>query len=186
MRVSEVAMPDVRDNESSVRGGPWVPAMVSFDVEWRTPLARATLRNEDEAWGGEYAETESRIAWSARQEGFAYQSDPLSTATSVWGMVGRQRSGVYFRQLGLPRTGAPASPAGAPPAGVRLGAAGVALAMAGLASRWHLARPEPLGGASAAAQGTFLDAGNDHASPGPGPDADETGSEEGRPCPTST
>ena len=98
-------MPDARDNEGSVVGGPWVPATVSFDVEWSTPLARAALRNEAEGWGGDYVETKSRIAWSARQEGFAYQSDPLSTSTSVWGVVGRQRSGAFFRQPGLPRTG---------------------------------------------------------------------------------
>src|SRR5262245_11488646 len=135
MRATGVAMPDVRDNESSIVGGPRVPATVSFDVEWSTPLARALLRNEAEAWGGEYAETESRIAWSARQEGFAYQSAPLRTSTSVWGVVGRQRSGAYFRQLGLPRTGGAAGQGGATRAGLSLGAAGVALALAGFAVR---------------------------------------------------
>jgi hypothetical protein len=130
MRVSDVAMPDARNNEGSIVGGPWVPATVSFDVEWSTPLARAALRNEAGAWGGEYVETESRIAWSARQEGFTYQSAPLSTSTTVWGVVGRQRSGVFFRQLGLPRTG---GAVGSPGAGLPLGAAGAALALAGLA-----------------------------------------------------
>ncbi len=62
MRASDVAMPDARDNEGSIVGGPWVPATVSFDVEWGPPLARATLRNEAGAWGGEFVETESRIA----------------------------------------------------------------------------------------------------------------------------
>jgi hypothetical protein len=133
MRASNVAMPDARNNEGSIVGGPWVPATVSFDVEWSTPLARATRRNEAGAWGGEYAETQSRIAWSARQEGFAYQSDPIGTSTSVWGVVGRQRSGAYFRQLGLPRTGGgPRPPGPAGPRGVG-GAAGTALA-AGLAA----------------------------------------------------
>ena len=130
MRASNVAMPDARNNEGSIVGGPWVPAVVSFDVEWSTPLARAARRDEAGAWGGEYVETESRIAWSARQEGFAYQSDPLSTSTSVWGVVGRQRSGVFFRQLGLPRTGSGPQPPG--PAGPS-GAGGAALALAGLA-----------------------------------------------------
>ena len=134
-RASNVAMPDAHNNEGSIVGGPWVPATVSFDVEWSTPLARAARRAEAGAWGGEYVETESRIAWSARQEGFAYQSDPIGTSTSVWGVVGRQRSGAYFRQLGLPRTGdAPGRPGIDLPFGAA-GAAGAALALAGLALR---------------------------------------------------
>jgi hypothetical protein len=138
MRARDVAMPDAHDNEGSIVGGPWVPATVSFDVEWSTPLARATRRDEAAAWGGEYVETESRIAWSARQAGFAYQSAPPSTSTSVWGVVGRQRSGVFFRQPGLPRTGgAPARSGVDRSLGVAgaAGAAGAALVMAGFARR---------------------------------------------------
>jgi hypothetical protein len=121
--------------ESSIKGGPTVPATVSFDVTWGPPLARATLRDEAQGWAGEFVETESRIAWSARQEGFAYQSDPIGTSTSVWGVIGRERNGVFLRQLGLPRTGAAA---GRHAAGGPLGAAGAvgaALAVAGLALR---------------------------------------------------
>jgi hypothetical protein len=142
MRVRDLDVPDYQDVESSVKNGPSVPATVSFDVEWGTVIARATRRNEAEAWGGEFVETESRIAWSSRQEGFAYQSDPIGTSTTVWGVVGRQRSGVYFRQLGLPRTG---DGSGRPDAGLPLGAAsaagtvGAALALAGLALRRRLA-----------------------------------------------
>jgi hypothetical protein len=47
-------------------------------------------------------------------------------------VVGRQRSGVFFRQPGLPRTG---GAAGRPGAGLPLGAAGAALTLAGLALR---------------------------------------------------
>jgi hypothetical protein len=138
MRASNLPMPDYHDVESSLKDGPTVPAIVSFDVEWSTVIARAARRNEAETWGGEYVETESRIAWSARQEGFAYQSDPLGTSTSVWGVVGRQRSGVYFRQLGLPRTGdAPARSGVDRSLGVAgaAGAAGAALVLAGFARR---------------------------------------------------
>jgi hypothetical protein len=123
MRASNIPMPDARDNEGSIVGGPSVPAIVSFDVEWSTVIARATRRNEAQVWGGEFVETESRMTWSARQEGFAYQSDPVGTSTSVWGVVGRQRSGVYFRQLGLPRTGGAPDQSGA---GLPLDAAGAA------------------------------------------------------------
>jgi hypothetical protein len=138
MRARDVAMPDAHDNEGSIVGGPWVPATVSFDVEWSTPLARATRRDENAAWGGEFVETESRIAWSARQEGFAYQSAPPGTSTSVWGVIGRQRSGVFFRQPGLPHTGgAPARSGVDRSLGVAgaAGAAGAALIMAGFARR---------------------------------------------------
>jgi hypothetical protein len=50
----------------------------------------------------------------------------------------RAATRVFFRQLGLPRTGGPAGSAGqggAQPPGVSLGAAGVALALAGFALR---------------------------------------------------
>jgi hypothetical protein len=123
LRVRDLAVPDYHDVESSLKDGPTVPATVSFDVEWGPVIARAPRRDEAEVWGGEFVETESRIAWSARQEGFAYQSDPASTSTTVWGVVGRQRSGVYFRQLGLPRTGGAPGRSGA---GLPLGAAGAA------------------------------------------------------------
>jgi hypothetical protein len=112
LRVSNLTMPDTKDNEHSIVGGPSVPATVSFDVEWDSPIARATLRNEAERWGGDFVETQSRVALSARQEGFTYQSDPAGTSTTVWGVVGRQRSGVFFAPAAiqlpraLPRTGA--------------------------------------------------------------------------------
>ena len=119
MRASNLPMPDAHNNEGSIVGGPSVPAIVSFDVEWGTVIARARRATRPKPGAASTWRPSSRIAWSARQEGFAYQSDPIGTSTSVWGVVGRQRSGAYFRQLGLPRTGGgPRPPGPAGPGGV--------------------------------------------------------------------
>jgi hypothetical protein len=136
LRVSNQAMPDSRDNEGSIVGGPSVPATVSYEVEWDNPIARATLRNEAERWGGDFVETQSRVAFSARQEGFTYQSDPASTSTTVWGVVGRERNGVFFASAAaaatqlpraLPRTGAWSGLAPLGPVGAALLAASLLL-----------------------------------------------------------
>jgi hypothetical protein len=132
MRVTDLAIPDARDNRGSIVGGPSVPATVSFEVDWDNPIARATLRNEEGRWGGEFAETQSRVAFSARQEGFTYQSDPANTSTTVGGVVGHERNGVFFAPAGaavqlprsLPRTGAWA---GVGPVGAALVAVGLLL-----------------------------------------------------------
>jgi hypothetical protein len=40
---------------------------------------------------------EATIAWSARQAGFTFQSDPAATSKTVYAELGHERNGVFYR-----------------------------------------------------------------------------------------
>ncbi len=91
-----LAIPDWGNLRYGTTGGPHVPATVSFVVRWNGVLNRATRRHEAQRWVGEYIQTTATITWSARAEGFRFDSDPAYTSKSQAAVMGRHRSGVFF------------------------------------------------------------------------------------------
>lgn len=91
-----MAVPDYGDFISSIFPGVSVPATVSFEVRWSGIESRANRREPDYGFAGEFVVTGSSIEWSAQQAGFSFQSDPASTSTSLYAIVGHERNGVYF------------------------------------------------------------------------------------------
>ncbi len=81
----------------ALRGDPGEPAEVSFDVRWGDVIRRPDLRDEDVGFEGHFVENHAAIAWSARQEGFEFVSDPMDTSQSVFAVIGRERNGTFFR-----------------------------------------------------------------------------------------
>jgi hypothetical protein len=72
---------------------PPVPARVSFDVRWSGVLERLNVTNDAEAFTGQYILDDATCAWSARQQGFRFESDPAATSKVVAAQIGRQQSG---------------------------------------------------------------------------------------------
>ncbi len=89
---------------------PAVPATVSFEVRWAGGTRRTPVRDEKEQFTGEFAEATATAAWSSRQDGFSFTSDPASTSKSSFAAIGRERNGAFFA--------APAPPVAAPPVAV--------------------------------------------------------------------
>jgi hypothetical protein len=75
----------------------YIPATVSYSVEWINPGKRFSLTNTDHHFTGEFVTTQARMAWSAhRDDGFRFVSDPAGTSTSVFAETGEVRNGVFF------------------------------------------------------------------------------------------
>jgi hypothetical protein len=92
----DLAVPDYHDFVNSLLGAGSVPAVVSFDVRWHDIQSRRNRNEPDFGFAGEFVVTGASIEWSARQTGFSFQSDPASTSSTVYAIVGHERNGVFF------------------------------------------------------------------------------------------
>ena len=97
LRVARRRISDFGNLLHALRGDPGEPAEVSFDVRWGDVIRRLDLRNEDIGFEGQFVETHAAIAWSARQDGFEFVSDPIHTSQTVFAVIGRERNGVFLR-----------------------------------------------------------------------------------------
>ena len=97
LRVARRRFRDFGNLLHALRGDPSKPAEVSFDVRWGNVIRRLDLRDEDVGFEGQFVETHAVIAWSARQDGFEFVSDPIHTSQTVFAVIGRERNGGFFR-----------------------------------------------------------------------------------------
>lgn len=74
-------------------------ANVTFDVEWSGVIDHQHVRNEAMNFEGDFFRTGSTIEWSASNpsSGFQFTSEPANPAGVVGAVIGRERSGVFFR-----------------------------------------------------------------------------------------
>jgi hypothetical protein len=56
------------------------------------------VRDAAHGFAGEFVETDARIAWSAGEAGLRFVSDPASTSTTIFALLGHERNGVFFAQ----------------------------------------------------------------------------------------
>ncbi len=77
--------------------GPSERAVATFDVTWTDPTKRFTVRDEANTFGGSFIETTPKIAFSVDQEGFAFTSAPAAQSGPVFGVIGAERNGVFFK-----------------------------------------------------------------------------------------
>jgi hypothetical protein len=91
-----LAIPDWGTVRYGTTGGPNIPATVSFVVRWNGVLNRARKRHEAQRWVGEYIQTTATITWSAREDGYRFDSDPARASKSNAAVMGRHRSGAFF------------------------------------------------------------------------------------------
>jgi hypothetical protein len=93
--VANFAVQDDHDVRNALLRGPAVPATVSFDIRW-TGTGRNRLRDAALGFDLLYRDATATIEWSARQAGFEFVSDPASTSTNFFSIIGVERNGVFF------------------------------------------------------------------------------------------
>jgi len=109
MHAESLSVPDAHDLANSLTHGQGivtptftippiapVPATVSFDVEWRGEISRATVVNEAQNFRGEFIKTGSTMKWSSIQNGFSFESEEPNPARNLGATIGRERNGVFF------------------------------------------------------------------------------------------
>ena len=98
LRVSNLSVPDFHDVVRALRQQPPVAiATLSFNIQWSGVVRRLRIENETDGFAGSYIEDRATAEWSAQQEGFQFASDPGSTSTNVFAVIGSERNGVFFR-----------------------------------------------------------------------------------------
>ena len=100
MRLRNFEVEDYGDLCNALADGPSLEAQVSFDVRWKHRIAKRNIRNPapDQRFSGVFTQTDATVEWSATENGFAFDSDPASTSTTVYAEVGNERNGVFFSQ----------------------------------------------------------------------------------------
>lgn len=96
MRVANLALGDYTNIANALSNGASVAAMVSFDIEWIGVNRRVRVRDTKIGFAGEFVENTANIAWSATEAGFTFVSDPASTSTSLFAVIGHEMNGVFF------------------------------------------------------------------------------------------
>ena len=73
-----------------------VRATVSFDVEWSGIVAMAQIENATQHFKGSFLSTGATIKWSAKEEGFEFQSEAPDPSRNIVSVLGREKNGVFF------------------------------------------------------------------------------------------
>jgi hypothetical protein len=86
---------------NALGGGPSVPAKVSFEVRWSGVDDRVNIRDRSNGFAGEFVrDTDNpqaaQMEWSAIVGDFAFVSAPLSTSSSAFAELGKERNGSFF------------------------------------------------------------------------------------------
>ena len=111
---------DINDYTSfakSLTGVVTAPAAVSFDLSLDPSAKQRHYEQVDKANGfrGEYIEGgDAKIAWSSKQDGFEFTSDPANTSVGLFSLIGTERIGVFFDIASIAST---ATTTTAPPSG---------------------------------------------------------------------
>jgi hypothetical protein len=97
MRVQKLDVEDYFNLTNALAEGHNVSATASFAVNWGGPVSETvTVTDPVNVFMGTYMENQARASWSASEAGFTFVSDPLSTSTTVFSEIGRERNGVFF------------------------------------------------------------------------------------------
>lgn len=73
-----------------------VRATVSFDVEWKGIVDTAQIENTTQHFKGSFLSTGATIKWSAKEEGFEFQSEAPDPSRNLISVLGREKNGVFF------------------------------------------------------------------------------------------
>jgi hypothetical protein len=95
--VSNVSIADYGNVVNALTGRSGVPALVSFEVQWRKVLSRINIRNDEIGFAGLYVHNTAILKWSSSQAGFAFDANPFDSAVNPgFALVGKTRNGAFF------------------------------------------------------------------------------------------
>jgi len=93
--VEGLALFDYFNLNNALSDGKAIDATVSYSIRWSEHGKPLTI--DDGAnfhFGGR--QTKGFISWSAREDGFTFESDPAGTTITNFALVGRERNGVFY------------------------------------------------------------------------------------------
>jgi hypothetical protein len=101
MQVSNVPVLDYGSLGNALFGGgpPAVPGSVSFKVFWSGVNQRLNINNTDPVYGGfagEFIRNTAQMEWTATVGDYTFASDPLTTSSSSFAEIGKERNGSFF------------------------------------------------------------------------------------------
>jgi hypothetical protein len=95
-----LAIPDFTDFANGVTGGPSIPGVATFNVQWGGTTSTTSVRVPAQTFEGTYFQDTATIEFSVAspmQNNFTFTSDAASTSTSLFAEIGLERNGVFFR-----------------------------------------------------------------------------------------
>jgi hypothetical protein len=95
LEVNELDVFDYFSINNSLSDGNSIPAHASYRMRWAgdgTPLTVDDGAN----FHVDGIQTTATIAWSAREDGFSFQSDPPDTTQTNFALFGVERNGVFY------------------------------------------------------------------------------------------
>jgi hypothetical protein len=94
--VRNLAQRDFHDLDNALSGGPSLPAVVSFDIEWEASKDKRRFHYEPETWDANMNITTAQASWVGETTAARYVADPVWTSFSLFAEAGHERSGVFF------------------------------------------------------------------------------------------
>jgi len=93
-QAQKLPMPDFHDFVNAVTGGPSVPGVVSFRVEWEPSRDRHHYRYAPNRWEGTFVQTNATCTWSGSTAETSFSTD--TNDPTIFAEVGHEKSGVFF------------------------------------------------------------------------------------------
>jgi len=93
--VNGLALFDYFSINNALSDGDAIDATVSYNIRWSEDGTPLTI-DDGSNFHFRGRQTKGFISWSAHEAGFSFQSDPASTTTTNFALVGRERNGVFY------------------------------------------------------------------------------------------
>ena len=98
MDVRNLASRDFHDLINAITGGPSLPAMISFRMEWSRSNDKHHFHDPDplSRFDADVVFNTAKAWWSGETSEALYVADDISTSFSLFAEAGHERNGVYF------------------------------------------------------------------------------------------
>lgn len=90
---TDIAMPDFGAN--ALTGGPAVPGVVSFHLEWAPSHNKQHYHYAPHQWEGDFVQTTVSCSWSGHTATTDFHTDTFNP--TIFAEVGHEKSGVFFQ-----------------------------------------------------------------------------------------
>jgi hypothetical protein len=96
MDVRNLPARDYHDLVNAITGGSFLPAVVSFRVEWARAGERHHFHDADISFDADLVLTTAKAWWAGETSAARYVADDIATSASLFAEVGHERNGVHF------------------------------------------------------------------------------------------
>lgn len=96
MAVGGLASRDYHDLVNAITGGSFLPALISFRIEWTGSSAKHHFHDTASGFDADVVFNSAKAWWSGETSEALYVADDIATSASLFAEVGHERNGVYF------------------------------------------------------------------------------------------